>query len=219
MAWQNPKTDWKAGDVPTASDFNRIEGNVQELQNTKETPAGAQAKASAAAGMVASELTAHKADEAAHNNKLIPSGLIAMWSGLITNIPTGWALCDGTNGTPNLKDRFIMGATTDETINKTGGQNSVTLTTAHLPAHAHSGSTSTSGAHVHQLQSCTDYDKDNTQYGINRIVRRESFEIRTSEPVSSAGSHSHSFTTTNVGGDQPHENRPAYYTLAFIMKL
>ena len=44
MAWQNPKTDWKAGDVVSKDDFNRIEGNVQELQNTKETPAGAQAK-------------------------------------------------------------------------------------------------------------------------------------------------------------------------------
>ena len=32
MAWQNPKTDWKAGDIPTASDFNRIEGNIQYLK-------------------------------------------------------------------------------------------------------------------------------------------------------------------------------------------
>ncbi len=48
MAWQNPKTNWKAGDIPIASDFNRIEGNIQELENTKETPAGAQAKADAA---------------------------------------------------------------------------------------------------------------------------------------------------------------------------
>jgi hypothetical protein len=44
MAWQTPKTNWKTGDIPLAGDFNRIEGNIQELQNTKETPAGAQAK-------------------------------------------------------------------------------------------------------------------------------------------------------------------------------
>jgi hypothetical protein len=48
MAWQTPKTNWGAADVPLPDDFNRIEGNVQELQNTKETPAGAQAKAEAA---------------------------------------------------------------------------------------------------------------------------------------------------------------------------
>ncbi len=48
MAWQTPKTNWVAGDIPVADDFNRLEGNIQELQNTKETPAGAQAKADAA---------------------------------------------------------------------------------------------------------------------------------------------------------------------------
>ncbi|HHV02291.1 MAG TPA: hypothetical protein GXX64_00015, partial [Bacteroidales bacterium] len=64
MSWQNPKTDWKAGDVPVASDFNRIEGNIQELENTKETPAGAQAKAEAAAGAVQAELDVHLAEKA-----------------------------------------------------------------------------------------------------------------------------------------------------------
>ena len=50
MAWQTPKTNWQAADVVSKDDFNRIEGNVQELQNTKETPAGAQAKVNTHAG-------------------------------------------------------------------------------------------------------------------------------------------------------------------------
>ena len=50
MAWQTPKTNWQAADVVSKDDFNRIEGNVQELQNTKETPAGAQAKVDTHAG-------------------------------------------------------------------------------------------------------------------------------------------------------------------------
>lgn len=50
MAWQTPKTNWKTGDIPLADDFNRIEGNIQELQNTKETPAGAQSKVDTHAG-------------------------------------------------------------------------------------------------------------------------------------------------------------------------
>ena len=64
MAWENPVTTWgQAGKtVPGAGDFNRIEGNIQHLQDTKETPAGAQAKAEAAAGAVQAELDAHKAD-------------------------------------------------------------------------------------------------------------------------------------------------------------
>jgi len=48
MAWQTPKTNWQAADVVSKDDFNRIEGNIQHLQDTKETPAGAQAKADAA---------------------------------------------------------------------------------------------------------------------------------------------------------------------------
>ena len=48
MAWQTPKTNWQAADVVSKDDFNRIEGNIQHLQDTKETPAGAQAKADGA---------------------------------------------------------------------------------------------------------------------------------------------------------------------------
>ena len=44
MAWQTPKTDWAPPDGVTDADLNRIEGNIQELQNTKENPDGAQAK-------------------------------------------------------------------------------------------------------------------------------------------------------------------------------
>lgn len=58
MAWQTPKTNWQAADVVSKDDFNRIEGNIQELQNTKETPAGAQAK-----------VDAHKEDNASTSKK------------------------------------------------------------------------------------------------------------------------------------------------------
>ena len=67
MAWQTPKTNWQAADVVRKDDFNRIEGNIQHLQDTKETPAGAQAKAEAAAGAVQAELDAHLADTAPHS--------------------------------------------------------------------------------------------------------------------------------------------------------
>ena len=68
MAWQTPKTNWASGDIPVADDFNRIEGNIQELQNTKETPAGAQTKAEAAAGAVQAELDSHLADNTNPHN-------------------------------------------------------------------------------------------------------------------------------------------------------
>lgn len=68
MSWENPVTTWGlAGKtVPRAGDFNRIEGNIQHLQDTKETPAGAQAKAEAAAGTVQAELATHLAKSMPH---------------------------------------------------------------------------------------------------------------------------------------------------------
>ena len=57
---------------------------------------------------------------------LVPSGVILMWSGTADNIPKGWLLCDGMNGTPNLRDRFIIGAGGKYSPGATGGAASVT---------------------------------------------------------------------------------------------
>ena len=66
----------------------------------------------------------------------IPRGVIVMWSGAINQIPQGWALCDGTNGTPDLRDRFIVGAGRSYTPGSTGGSNTHN--------HTYSGQTSQS---------------------------------------------------------------------------
>lgn len=96
------------------------------------------------------------------NTKVIPSHIIVMWSGTIANIPAGWALCNGTNDTPDLTDRFILGTVTDETDPK-GGSNTVSISHTHdtgsLSAvssgsehsHAMNVSTSSDGAHNHYL--------------------------------------------------------------------
>ena len=55
---------------------------------------------------------------------IIPHGVIVMWSGTLASIPSGWALCDGTNGTPNLRDRFIYGCSASENPGATGGSTS-----------------------------------------------------------------------------------------------
>ena len=68
----------------------------------------------------------------------VPVGGIIMWSGATNNIPSGWALCDGQNGTPNLQDRFIVGAGSSYNVNDTGGAASVTLTINQMPSHNHS---------------------------------------------------------------------------------
>jgi len=93
MAWQTPKTNWQAADVVSKDDFNRIEGNIQHLQDTKETPAGAQAKAAAAAGAVQADLAAHKADGTQHKKtaRFVIGTSTAGWTAADCDY-----LCDGT---------------------------------------------------------------------------------------------------------------------------
>ena len=83
----------------------------------------------------------------------IPVGGIIMWSGSIATIPPGWWLCDGTVGTPDLRDRFLVGAGNTYSPGNTGGAASHTLTTAQLPSHAHAqgGSAVSNGSHTHSL--------------------------------------------------------------------
>ena len=69
MAWEEPKTDWTAGDVVSKDDFNRIEGNIQELENTKETSAGAQAKANTAETNAKAYTDTHEAKSASISAK------------------------------------------------------------------------------------------------------------------------------------------------------
>jgi hypothetical protein len=68
-------------------------------------------------------------------NGIIPINGIIMWWGTIASIPTGWRLCDGTNGTPDLRDRFVLGAGNSYTAQTTGG--SVTIAVSNIPAHTH----------------------------------------------------------------------------------
>ena len=86
----------------------------------------------------------------------IPSGVILLWSGSIASIPSGWLLCNGSNGTPDLRDRFVVGAGSTYAVGATGGATTVTLSTTNLPSHTHSisasGTTSTVNLdHLHDI--------------------------------------------------------------------
>ena len=69
----------------------------------------------------------------------VPSGIIAVWSGSEGSIPSGWYLCNGSNGTPDLRNRFIVGAGSGSSysVGNTGGSNTVTLSTSQIPSHSH----------------------------------------------------------------------------------
>lgn len=62
-------------------------------------------------------------------------GIIVMWSGSTSDIPNGWVLCDGAGSTPDLRDRFIVGAGNSYSVGNTGGSNGVTLTESQIPSY------------------------------------------------------------------------------------
>ncbi len=119
----------------------------------------------------------------------VPSGVISMWNGTLANIPSGYVLCDGNNGTPNLLARFIR-SVPDASTNPggTGGSDSVALSVAQLASHNHS------------------YTKANFS---------RNYEVG---PNTTCYYSLTSASTGNTGSGSSHENRPAYYQLAFIMK-
>lgn len=80
----------------------------------------------------------------------IPKGIICMWSGAEANLPKGWALCDGRNGTPDLRNRFILGSDFLD-AGTTGGRRELIIDKENLPPHSHKGETESSGSHVHSI--------------------------------------------------------------------
>jgi microcystin-dependent protein len=74
---------------------------------------------------------------------LVPTGIITLWYGSIASIPSGWLLCNGANSTPDLRDRFVVGAGTTYAVGATGGANTVTLDATMIPAHTHTFSATT----------------------------------------------------------------------------
>jgi len=140
-----------------------------------------------------------------------PPGTILVWAEPLSSIPVGWAICDGNNGTPNMLGRFarsVDNGTTDP--GATGGQDSLTVSTAQLPSHTHTITLDAVGDHNHPVPGYKQGWSGNDYYRPTGGG---------SDWVSNQASHSHSLIVQSVGGGSVSENRPAYHEVAYIMKL
>jgi microcystin-dependent protein len=157
---------------------------------------------------------------------LVPTGGIIMWSGSAGAIPTGWALCNGSGGTPDLRGRFVVGFDLSDpdynTVGETGGAKSVTLTEAQMPAHTHavSGTTNNTGAHIHTFRTISTGVEGSPALSGVPLETAIGERVVTQSTTDSAGAHTHtvSGTAALAGGGTAHENRPPYYTICFIIK-
>lgn len=186
------------------------EGSVVELRLT-----------AGSIGEMASQLTA---DILAATQ--LPRGIITMWSGATNAVPSGWALCDGTANTPDLRNRFIVGAGNSYAPGNTGGALSYTptvtvnaagtgvqvgyhtLTEAEIPSHSHRMQ------NMHYQGNPDNWDTGNTVLsGGNDLWSGATGGSQGhNHPITDNG-HAHTASASAV------DSRPPYYALAFIMKL
>lgn len=148
----------------------------------------------------------------------IPSGLISMWSGSIASIPSGWVLCNGSNSTPDLRNRFIVGAHSDNTgVANTTITGSSTLTggskDAIVVSHTHTA-TSTDAGHTHVQQ----YNGGTAGAGGGISSSGVSVSDTPSSASTASGTASITTTISSTGSSGTNANLVPYYALAFIMK-
>ena len=174
------------------------------------------------------------------------SGMILLWSGSTGNIPSGFVLCNGSNSTPDLRDRFVVGAGNSYSVGGTGGAANVTLSTSQMPSHSHSAGNHThsfnAGNHSHSFSGSGSsshshgisggYSCCGNTYGpqingnnagptsgnTNSANVSLSVSGNTGNASVSGNTGNSSPGTNSTGGGGDHENRPPYYALCYIMK-
>jgi len=138
----------------------------------------------------------------------LPSGCIILWSGAVGSIPSGYVICDGTNGTPDLRNKFVVGAGNTYSVNQTGGS-----ADAIVVSHTHTAtSVVTDPGHFHSYN----FPATGNSYGSNSGGLTPG-TVATNTTTATTGV---TVATTNAltGVSGTNANLPPYYALAYIMK-
>lgn len=175
------------GLTATATELNYSSGVTSAIQtqlNTKAPLASPALTGVPTAPTAANGTSTTQIATTAFVQSAMPAGFIGLWAGSVASIPSGWALCNGANGTPDLRDRFVVGAGSTYAVGATGGQNAITS----VPAHTHDVgnlANATTGAHTHSVSGNTSTTGAHTH--------------NTSGTTSNTGAHTHNGTTANAG--------------------
>jgi hypothetical protein len=151
------------------------------------------------------------------------SGMIMLWSGSTGTIPSGWVICDGTNSTPDLRDRFVVGAGSTYSVDATGGSANATLV-----SHTHTATSSVSDSgHAHSSNVFRYSDEAGTNPSAPDSGSATGKIFAAGTAVGPFNMVSTSTATTGIsvstsisteGSSATNANLPPYYALAYIMK-
>jgi len=143
-----------------------------------------------------------------------PLGGIIMWSG--ATVPSGWALCDGNNNTPDLRGRFVLGSGTGSgltarSVGQAGGEENHALTTSEMPSHTHGV---TDPGHGHNF---TFYDSDGVGWngGAFQLTDRTPRGTGAAELLTAITG----ISIQSNGSNTAHNTMPPFYVLAYIMRV
>jgi hypothetical protein len=148
------------------------------------------------------------------------AGMIMLWSGSSATIPSGWLLCDGSSSTPDLRNRFVVGATSTYAVGATGGS-----ADAIVVAHTHTGTTASTSLTGSATYISETWNQAGTVSGIFSKATGFSAPGTPSQTDSTTAgqlnidaSHTHTITTNSTGASGTNANLPPYYALCYIMK-
>lgn len=131
----------------------------------------------------------------------VPVGAILMWSGLISAIPSGYALCDGTAGTPNLTDRMVLGAGNTYSVGATGGNKDAVVV-----SHTH---TISDPGHRHEVENYAGLSGGSPAINAATVDTAGAYTLNSTTGI----------TINTAGESGTDKNLPPYYALAFIQRI
>jgi len=138
----------------------------------------------------------------------LPTGCILLWSGSIGSIPSGFALCNGLNGTPDLRNRFIVGAGSTYSVDATGGS-----ADAIVVSHTHTAtSVVTDPGHTHGANYVGSVNTTGTPGGASPVPTTLALIPTVTTGITVAT------TNASTGTSGTNANLPPYYALCYIMK-